>query len=161
MGVVGIAALIANGGVALMVYRFRTGDANLRSVWICLRDDAVGNAAVMLAAMGVFGTGTGWPDVVVAAVMGALCCRGAGKSAGRQGASFATDALRRSVWRRNSKARLMGVSKQPSIAGCLSIGEYQSRVAWIESLTRKSLRGRTRDDLVLRLFLRRKPPPTF
>jgi Co/Zn/Cd efflux system component len=72
MGVVGIAALIANGGVALMLYRFRTGDANMRSVWICSRNDAVGNAAVMLAAMGVFGTGTGWPDVVVAAVMGGL-----------------------------------------------------------------------------------------
>jgi Co/Zn/Cd efflux system component len=72
MGVVGIAALIANGGVALMLYRFRTGDANMRSVWICSRNDAVGNLAVMFAAMGVFGTGTGWPDVIVAAIMGSL-----------------------------------------------------------------------------------------
>ncbi len=56
--------LLANGGVAVMLYRFRTGDANMRSVWICSRNDAVGNAAVMLAAMGVFGTGTGWPDVI-------------------------------------------------------------------------------------------------
>jgi Co/Zn/Cd efflux system component len=72
MGVVGVAALIANGGVALMLYRFRTGDANMRSVWICSRNDAVGNAAVLLAAMGVFGTGTGWPDVIVAAIMGGL-----------------------------------------------------------------------------------------
>jgi Co/Zn/Cd efflux system component len=72
MGVVGIAALIANGGVAFMLYRFRTGDANMRSVWICSRNDAVGNFAVMLAAMGVFGTGTGWPDVIVAAIMGGL-----------------------------------------------------------------------------------------
>ena len=72
MGVVGIAALIANGGVALMLFRFRTGDANMRSVWICSRNDAVGNAAVVLAAMGVFGTGTGWPDVIVAAIMGGL-----------------------------------------------------------------------------------------
>ena len=72
MGVVGIAALVANGGVALMLYRFRTGDANMRSVWICSRNDAVGNLAVMLAAMGVFGTGTGWPDVIVAAIMGGL-----------------------------------------------------------------------------------------
>ena len=70
MGVVGIAALIANGGVALMLYCFRTGDANMRSVWICSRNDAVGNATVLLAATGVFGTGTGWPDVVVAATMG-------------------------------------------------------------------------------------------
>jgi Co/Zn/Cd efflux system component len=72
MGVVGLAALAANGGVAVMLYRFRTGDANMRSVWICSRNDAVGNATVMLAAMGVFGTGTGWPDVAVAAVMGGL-----------------------------------------------------------------------------------------
>jgi Co/Zn/Cd efflux system component len=72
MGVVGMSALIANGGVALMLYCFRTGDANMRSVWICSRNDAVGNTAVLLAAMGVFGTGTGWPDVVVAATMGGL-----------------------------------------------------------------------------------------
>jgi Co/Zn/Cd efflux system component len=72
MGVVGLAALLANGGVAFMLYRFRTGDANMRSVWICSRNDALGNAAVMLAAMGVFGTGTNWPDVIVAAIMGGL-----------------------------------------------------------------------------------------
>ena len=67
MGVVGVAALLANGGVALMLYRFRSGDANMRSVWICSRNDAIGNAAVVLAALGVFGTGTGWPDIIVAA----------------------------------------------------------------------------------------------
>jgi len=72
MGVVGFAALIANGGVALMLYRYRTGDANMRSVWICSRNDAVGNLVVLLAALGVFGTGTGWPDVIVAAVLGGL-----------------------------------------------------------------------------------------
>ncbi len=72
MGIVGVAALIANGGVALMLYRFRFGDANMRSVWICSRNDALGNAAVLLAAMGVFGTNTGWPDIVVAGIMGAL-----------------------------------------------------------------------------------------
>jgi len=72
MGVVGIAALAANGGVALMLYRFRGGDANMRSVWICSRNDALGNAAVLLAAVGVFGTGAGWPDVIVATIMGGL-----------------------------------------------------------------------------------------
>jgi Co/Zn/Cd efflux system component len=72
MGVVGFAALVANGGVALMLYRFRSGDANMRSVWICSRNDALGNLAVLLAAIGVFGTDTGWPDVVVATIMGAL-----------------------------------------------------------------------------------------
>lgn len=51
---------------------FRAGDANMRSVWICSRNDALGNAAVLLAALGVFGTGTGWPDVIVAAIMGCL-----------------------------------------------------------------------------------------
>jgi Co/Zn/Cd efflux system component len=70
MGMIGLAALFANGGVAFMLYRFRGGDANMRSVWICSRNDAIGNFAVLLAAMGVFGTGTGWPDVIVAAIMG-------------------------------------------------------------------------------------------
>jgi Co/Zn/Cd efflux system component len=72
MGVIGFAALLANGGVAFMLYRFRGGDANMRSVWICSRNDAIGNFAVLLAALGVFGSGTGWPDVIVAAIMGGL-----------------------------------------------------------------------------------------
>jgi cation diffusion facilitator family transporter len=77
MGTVGIAALAVNAGVALMLYRFRSGDANMRSVWICSRNDAIGNVAVMLAAIGVFGTGTAWPDLLVAAVMGVLALTGA------------------------------------------------------------------------------------
>lgn len=72
MGVVGTLALIANLGVAVMLYRFRDGDSNRRSVWLCTRNDAIGNVAVMLAALGVFGTGHGWPDALVAAGMGAL-----------------------------------------------------------------------------------------
>lgn len=72
MGVVGVAALIANAGVALMLYRYRTGDANMRSIWICSRNDAIGNVAVVMAAAGVFGTGTAWPDLIVAGVMAAL-----------------------------------------------------------------------------------------
>jgi Co/Zn/Cd efflux system component len=72
MGIVGIAALIANGAVALMLYRFRGGDANMRSVWICSRNDAIGNIAVVFAAAGVFGTGTAWPDLIVAGIMAAL-----------------------------------------------------------------------------------------
>jgi len=77
MGVVGFAALAVNAGVALMLYRFREGDANMRSVWICSRNDALGNVAVMLAALGVFGTGMAWPDICVAAVMGSLALSGA------------------------------------------------------------------------------------
>src|SRR5215217_5258344 len=72
MGAIGVLALLANAGVAVMLYRFRMGDANMRSVWICSRNDAIGNLAVVLAALGVFGTGTGWPDVIVAAIMAAL-----------------------------------------------------------------------------------------
>lgn len=72
MGDVGIPALQANAGVALMLYRLRTGDANMRSVWICARDDAIGNLAVVATAAGVVGTGTGWPDFVVAATMAGL-----------------------------------------------------------------------------------------
>ena len=72
MGLVAFLALLANGGVALMLYRFRTGDANMRSVWICSRNDVIGNLAVLAAAAGVFGTGTAWPDLIVAAIMATL-----------------------------------------------------------------------------------------
>lgn len=72
MGVIGFLALGANVGVALLLYRYRDGDANMRSVWLCTRNDAIGNVAVMVAAVGVFGTGTLWPDIAVAAVMAAL-----------------------------------------------------------------------------------------
>ena len=72
MGAVGIAALIANVSVALMLYRFREGDSNMQSVWICSRNDAVANIAVVAAALGVFGTGTAWPDLSVAAIMATI-----------------------------------------------------------------------------------------
>lgn len=72
MGWIGALALLVNLGVALMLYAFRTGDANLRSVWLCSRNDAIGNLAVMAAALGVFGTGTAWPDLIVAALMAGL-----------------------------------------------------------------------------------------
>jgi Co/Zn/Cd efflux system component len=72
MGGVGALALAANTGVAIMLYSFRTGDANMRSVWICSRNDAIGNIAVMAAALGVFGTGTAWPDLIVAAILALL-----------------------------------------------------------------------------------------
>ncbi|MGQ3392853.1 MULTISPECIES: cation transporter [Sphingomonadaceae] len=72
MGIIGALALAANAGVAIMLYRFRTGDANMRSVWICSRNDAIGNIAVMAAALGVFGTGTARPDLIVAAILALL-----------------------------------------------------------------------------------------
>ncbi len=76
MGMIGVVALAANVAVALMLYRYRTGDANMRSVWICSRNDAIGNLAVMGAALGVFGTGQGWPDLLVAAIMALLAIWG-------------------------------------------------------------------------------------
>lgn len=72
MGAIGFVALLANLGVAALLYAYRSGDANMRSVWLCTRNDAIGNAAVMLAAAGVFGTGSGWPDWLVAMLMGTL-----------------------------------------------------------------------------------------
>ncbi|MDO8441462.1 MAG: cation transporter [Polaromonas sp.] len=72
MGGIGLLALLANAGVAFMLYAYREGDANMRGVWLCSRNDALGNLAVMLAALGVFGTGSAWPDLAVAAVMAGL-----------------------------------------------------------------------------------------
>lgn len=72
MGAIGMLALVANVTVAVLLYTFRNGDANLRSVWLCSRNDALSNLAVVVAALGVFGSGTAWPDLVVAAVMGGL-----------------------------------------------------------------------------------------
>jgi Co/Zn/Cd efflux system component len=72
MGLVGLLALAANVGVAVALYAWREGDANMRSVWLCTRNDALGNLAVMAAALGVFGTGSAWPDLAVAAIMAGL-----------------------------------------------------------------------------------------
>lgn len=77
MGVVGLAALAANAASFGLLWAYRDGDANMRSAWICTRNDVVGNLAVMVAAFGVFGTGTGWPDVIVAAIMATLALQGA------------------------------------------------------------------------------------
>jgi Co/Zn/Cd efflux system component len=77
MGAVGVAALIANGVSFALLWAYRGADANMRSAWICTRNDVLGNLAVLLAAVGVFGTGTGWPDVIVAAIMSSLSLQGA------------------------------------------------------------------------------------
>jgi Co/Zn/Cd efflux system component len=77
MGAVGFAALAANAVSFGILWFYRTGDANMRSAWICTRNDVLGNLAVLLAAFGVFGTGTGWPDILVAATMAALALQGA------------------------------------------------------------------------------------
>jgi len=72
MGTIGLLALATNLASVLVLVRYKDGDANVRSVWLCSRNDAIGNIAVLLAALGVWGTSTGWPDLIVAAVMAAL-----------------------------------------------------------------------------------------
>ena len=76
MGSIGLLALIANMAVAAMLYAYREGDANMRSVWLCSRNDAIGNIAVMLAALGVLGTSSAWPDLLVACGMAVLALSG-------------------------------------------------------------------------------------
>lgn len=76
MGVVGALALAANTTCFMLLWQFRAGDSNMRSVWICTRNDMLGNIAVLLAAVGVFGTGAGWPDAVVAVIMALLALQG-------------------------------------------------------------------------------------
>jgi cation diffusion facilitator family transporter len=77
MGAVGGVALIANALCFALLWAYRAGDSNRRSVWLCSRNDVIGNFAVLLAALGVFKTGTVWPDVIVAAIMSVLALQGA------------------------------------------------------------------------------------
>jgi Co/Zn/Cd efflux system component len=72
MGAIGILALAANVASVLILMRYKDGDANVRSVWLCSRNDAIGNVAVMIAALAVWGTATKWPDLLVAAIMAGL-----------------------------------------------------------------------------------------
>lgn len=72
MGSVAVLALAVNVGVAAMLYRYRRGDSNMRSIWLCSRNDALGNVAVMIAAVGVFASSSRWPDLLVAAIIASL-----------------------------------------------------------------------------------------
>lgn len=72
MGVIGLMALTANIVSVLLLMKYRDGDSNVRSVWLCSRNDAIGNVAVMIAGAGVFATGTIWPDITVAFVIAGL-----------------------------------------------------------------------------------------
>lgn len=72
MGGVAIAALISNVAVALLLFRYRTGDSNMQSIWLCSRNDAIGNIAVLVAAAGVFATASRWPDLLVAGIIASL-----------------------------------------------------------------------------------------
>lgn len=81
MGAVGLLALVANLAVLLLLMRYREGDSNMRSVWICTRNDVIGNGAVLLAALGVFGSGTALPDLIVGGVFAFLSLSGGWKIA--------------------------------------------------------------------------------
>ncbi|SFI47016.1 cation transporter [Jannaschia pohangensis] len=72
MGGIGALALAANVASVLLLVAFKDGDANVRSVWLCSRNDAVGNVAVMVAALSVWGTASAWPDLIVAGLMATL-----------------------------------------------------------------------------------------
>jgi len=72
MGVVGVLALAANLASVMLLLKFKDGDSNVKSVWLCSRNDAIGNVAVMFAAVGVWITGTGWPDLIVGFLMASL-----------------------------------------------------------------------------------------
>lgn len=77
MGTAGFIALLANAASFALLWAYRAGDSNMRSVWLCSRNDVIGNFAVLLAALSVFGTGTGWPDVIVASIMSGVALHGA------------------------------------------------------------------------------------
>src|SRR3984885_15058627 len=72
MGEIAVLAVAANLASVLMLTRYKDGDANVRSVWLCSRNDTIGNVVVMIAAAGVWGTGTAWPDLGVAALMAGI-----------------------------------------------------------------------------------------
>jgi Co/Zn/Cd efflux system component len=77
MGVVGFAALAANALCFALLSAYRSGDSNMRSVWLCSRNDLIGNCAVLASAIGVARTGSAWPDVLVALIMAVLALQGA------------------------------------------------------------------------------------
>ena len=83
MGAIGALALLANLASVALLVSYKDGDANVRSVWLCSRNDAIGNVAVMIAALGVWGTATAWPDLIVAGIMAGLFLTSAWQILGR------------------------------------------------------------------------------
>ncbi|MBK1884992.1 MULTISPECIES: cation transporter [Marinobacter] len=104
MGSIGLLALVANLCVALILFKFRDGDSDMRSVWLCSRNDAISNLAVMAAALGVFGTASAWPDLVVAAIMGTLAIT-AGVSVTRHARQDIADSKQASAGRASLEVR--------------------------------------------------------
>jgi Co/Zn/Cd efflux system component len=92
MGLIGMLALAANLASVLLLLPYKDGDANVRSVWLCSRNDAIGNVIVMIAALGVWGTATAWPDLAVAAVMAAIFLTSSVQILNQGWAEYHTDA---------------------------------------------------------------------
>jgi len=78
MGSIGLLALVANLACVFLLYKFRAGDSNMRSVWLCSRNDAVANVSVIAAGVGVWITQSAWPDLLVGAGIAALSLWAAG-----------------------------------------------------------------------------------
>ena len=93
MGVIGFAALAANALCFALLSRYRSGDSNMRSVWLCSRNDLVGNCAVLAAAIGVSRSGAVWPDLLVAAIIALLALQGAAVVVTQARAEIAGSAL--------------------------------------------------------------------
>ena len=127
MGVVGTLALLVNFGVAVLLYRFRDGDANMQSVWLCTRNDVIANIAVLVAAAGVFGTGTVWPDVAVAPILALL-----GLSSGR---IVLTGARR--AQRLGRSCSISARTFLTSLDQCEAMYASTARISWSESLPAK------------------------
>ena len=95
MGIVGFLALAANLASVGLLIPYKDGDANVRSVWLCSRNDAIGNVVVMAAALGVWGTSSAWPDLAVAALMAGIFLTSSVQICGRPGPNIAKDSDRR------------------------------------------------------------------
>jgi Co/Zn/Cd efflux system component len=72
MGVMGVVALAANVAVLAFLWRRRSDDINMRSVWLCSRNDVIANAGILVAAAAVASTGSAWPDIIVGLLIAAL-----------------------------------------------------------------------------------------
>ena len=107
MGKIGFLALAANSLVAILLFIYRNGDSNMRSVWLCTRNDAIGNIAVMLAALGVYKAGSGLPDLIVATVMGIL-----GMTAARSVIAHARSELKAEIATSFSKSSTIEMKRQ-------------------------------------------------
>ena len=75
IGVIGALALVANGTCLALLWRHRADDINMRSVWLCSRNDIIANVSVLIAAAGVWATESAWPDIIIGTALAVLFFR--------------------------------------------------------------------------------------